>query len=214
MAVIINPRGAGGSGKTEFVRRIMRELGWRSGSHLQPPQTIEPLYRENRARPIGYALARPSGGPALVVLGHYEGTCGGCDTISNRDGGMEEVFRLARTYASSGSDVLMEGLCLSMEHSRSAALAQEHRLHVLRLSTPPGQCAANLISRRRGGAHAREALTHQALSLDSEIDRACNVLRSCSQVEVLRFEEAIGRAKGLLGLSARDATSGLRWPES
>jgi len=44
-----------------------------------------------------------------VVLGHYEGTSGGCDTIPLKEGGLDEVFRLARFWASEAHDVFLEG---------------------------------------------------------------------------------------------------------
>ena len=205
VAVIINPRGAGGSGKTELVRRIMGAFGWSMNSCLRAAGVL-PLYREKRTRPIGYALKHPDTGAPLMVLGHYEATSGGCDTFRKQDGGIDEVFRLAGAYASSGYKVLLEGLCLSTDCTRSLTLAQEHRLHVLRLSTPPAQCATNLVRRRRTGARARAAFASQALTLGGEIDRACERLRSCAEVEFVGFDEAIGRTKTLLGFDEVQVT--------
>jgi hypothetical protein len=135
MGLLINPRGTSGAGKTEFVRRLMRDYGWPSGKH------VERVYRSARTHPVAYRLKHPFGGRPLAVLGHYEATCGGCDTIRLTDGGMDEVFRLADDHASSGYDVLLEGLQLSTECDRSAALATKHEMHVLWLSTRPEQCA-------------------------------------------------------------------------
>ncbi len=73
--MIINPRGSGGSGKTELVRRTLADYGW-DGS-----VEVVPLRREGRERPIGYRLRHPQGGRPLVVLGHYARTSGGCDTL-------------------------------------------------------------------------------------------------------------------------------------
>jgi hypothetical protein len=145
MGVIINPRGTSGSGKTELVRRIMANYGWGSGSR------VEPARRQGRERPIAYRLRHPLGGRPLVLLGHYEATSGGCDTIRAKDGGLDEAFRLAGEYAASGHDVLLEGLLLSGEHLRSAALAKVHELYVLRLNTPLDRCIRNVIARQRAG---------------------------------------------------------------
>lgn len=41
--VIINPRGTSGSGKTELVRRIMAEYGWKCGAERAPGAAIEAL---------------------------------------------------------------------------------------------------------------------------------------------------------------------------
>jgi hypothetical protein len=143
MGVVINPRGTGGAGKTEFARRILAEYGWRKDGQ------VEPIHRDMRRWPIGYRLRHPLGRRPLVVLGHYERTSGGCDTFSARDGGLDEAFRLADAWASAGHDVLIEGSALSAEHERSASLARRHTLHVVRLATPPEQAARNLVARWR-----------------------------------------------------------------
>ena len=125
MGWIINPRGPGGSGKTELARRILADCGWgQAGS-------VEPIYRYGRECPIAYRLLHPCGGRPLVVLGHHERTSGGCDTIRAANGGLDEIFRLADAAASAGSDVLLEGAAWRAEHSHSAVLAQRYGLHVL-----------------------------------------------------------------------------------
>jgi len=58
------------------------------------------------------------------VLGHYERTSGGLDTISAADGGLDEIFRLADIWATAGHDVLLEGAAWSTEYRRSAILAR------------------------------------------------------------------------------------------
>jgi hypothetical protein len=55
MGVIINPRGTSGSGKTELVRRVLAQYGWRRGTRLEGVGGLEPLWREGRSRPLGYA---------------------------------------------------------------------------------------------------------------------------------------------------------------
>jgi hypothetical protein len=65
MGVIINPRGTSGSGKTEFVRRILSDYGGAKGGH------VEPVHREGRERPMAYRLRHPLGGRPLTVLFHY-----------------------------------------------------------------------------------------------------------------------------------------------
>lgn len=195
MSIIINPRGTSGSGKTEFVRRLLSDYGWGGGG------SVEPVRREGRLRPIAYRLRHPcQGGRPLVVLGHYEVTSGGCDTIRAVDGGMDEVFRLAGGYASSGHDVLLEGLMLSGEHERSTALAQTRRLHVLRLSTPLDRCIRNVIARRRAGRNAWASIARKAMLQHARIEEACRKLQPHATVEAVGFEAGLLRARELLGL--------------
>ena len=111
MGVIINPRGTSGSGKTEFVRRLLSDYGWKRGGE------VEPIHRKGRERPIAYLLQHPFGVRPLIVLGHYAATSGGVDTIRAVDGGLDEAFRLADEYASSGHDVLLEGIRQRSRHT-------------------------------------------------------------------------------------------------
>lgn len=196
MGVIINPRGTSGSGKTELVRRLLVAYGW--GRELR----AEPVRREGRVRPMAYRLPHPHGGRPLAVLGHYEATSGGCDTIRATDGGMGEAFRLASAYAGDGHDVVLEGLLLSSEYPRSRALASAHRLHVLRLSTPVERCIGNVIARRRAGRQAWASIARTAWAHEAEIDEACRRLQPHAAVMVLGFDAALGQARQLLGLTA------------
>jgi hypothetical protein len=82
-------------------------------------------------------LQHPSGGRDLIVLGHYERTSGGCDTIPLDDGGLDEVFRLAEVWSGAGHDVFLEGLNLSSERERSVGLAGRHHLRIILLTISP-----------------------------------------------------------------------------
>jgi hypothetical protein len=203
MGVIINPRGTSGSGKTELTRRLLTSYGWRRDAEFDGARGLELIYRQGRSRPLGYRLRHPSGGPPLVVLGHYEVASGGCDTIRAADGGLEEIMRRAADYAATGHDVLIEGQLLSSDYERSAALASSHRLHILRLTTPLEQCARNLVRRRRARRNTwpsvaeTVAIEHQAVAL------ACDGLSRHATVEALGFDAALARARELLRLSER-----------
>jgi hypothetical protein len=192
MGIIVNPRGIGGAGKTTLVRRIMAEY-----------DATAPIRHAGRVRPIGYRLRHPAGGRPLAVLGAYEANCGGCDTIPVRDGGMEEALRLAAAWAGEGHDVLLEGLMLSCEHRRMAALAAAYPVHVLHLAIPAEDCARALVARRRARRADWQRLALAAARLDTEVEVACHALRgSAAQVERLGFEAALHRARTLLGLPA------------
>jgi len=198
--MIINVRGAGGSGKTELVRRILWDYGWRGGIAQASPLTAEPILRQERQRPIGYRLTHPSGGRSLVVLGHYEVTSGGCDTIRQRDGGLDEVFCLAHQQGAAGHDVIIEGLRLSSEVERTKELARLHRVHILRLTTPVEQCSRNLARRRRTGQKSLAAITASVLGEQARIEQACAVLERRADVEYVGFEQALVRVRTLLRL--------------
>ncbi len=190
MGIVINPRGAGGSGKTRLARLLMAGFG-----------DPVPIPHPGRARPIGHRLAHPAGGRPLAVLGAYEGTCGGCDTIPETDGGLAEAFRLAAAWASEGHDVLMEGLLLSMEQHRTVALAEAHPLHILRLDTSLGDCGRALAARRHVRRQVHPGIEQSAALMDAAVEEACRRLsESHARVERLGREEAFLRACTLLGL--------------
>ena len=60
---------------------------------------------------MGYLLQTGPLGRArpLVIVGHYERTSGGCDTIPKSHGGTEEVFAIASRYAGRALNVFLEG---------------------------------------------------------------------------------------------------------
>ncbi len=192
--VIINPRGAAGAGKSALARLILADYG--------RGETAEPMHRHGRARPIGYRLLHPLGGRPLAALGHYgAASCSGCDTIPLRDGGLDEVFRLADWLASGGHDVLLEGLFLSFEHQRSADLARRHALHVLWLDMPIEHCVRSLLKRRRVGSARRTTLAGTVVVQRHAVEQACARLRqSAASVERLELAPALERAREVLGL--------------
>jgi hypothetical protein len=200
MAIIINPRGTSGSGKTDLVRRILAQYGWQPGAGSQGKVGLELIYREGRSRPLGYRLEHPLAGRPLAVIGHYEVTSGGCDTIRVSDGGLEEIVTRAADYAVAGHDVLIEGQRLSREYERSAELARAHDLHILRLTTPVEQCARNLVARRRARRDTWRFVAG-AVAIEHEmVTEACARLAQNATVEALTFDDALPRARDLLGL--------------
>lgn len=200
MGLIINPRGSAGAGKTEFVRRVLALYGWGG-------MPVERLHLDGRTRPLAYRLPHPAGGRSLAVIGHYEGTCGGCDTIPGRDGGLGRIMQLADGLASDGCDVLLEGLALSAEHSRTADLARRHRLHVLRLDTAPDRCVRQLLARRRAGATQAAALAGKVARETAALEAACRHLSAVATVDRLSFDAALAWTRALLGVPQEGPSS-------
>lgn len=129
--MIFNIRGPSGSGKTYVARQVMDLYGEKL-----------PRFVPGRKQPLYYHLREPGYGD-LLVLGHYETACGGCDTIKTLD----ETFQLARLLAVQGH-VLFEGLLLSPEYNRTVALSKADNMEVLFLDTPLEQCIENIRKRR------------------------------------------------------------------
>ncbi len=145
--MIINIRGTSGSGKSTLVRSVM-ELYKTKASIFE--DTIREGRTKPRKRPIAYLMGRgshrvPLMPTGLIVLGHYESPCGGCDTIPK----MEEIFANVRTAHQNGHDVLFEGLLISADVKRTLALHEENLpLTVIGLDTPIEQCLDGVNDRR------------------------------------------------------------------
>jgi hypothetical protein len=134
--MIISIRGTSGSGKSTLTRRIMADYAYRQA-----------IMEDKRKQPIAYLLKDGLGGALrdLVVLGHYESPCGGCDTIPSFD----RVFELVRFYRAEGYAVLFEGVLLYCEVLRTVALHKDGEdLHVITLSTSLDLCVESVNLRR------------------------------------------------------------------
>jgi hypothetical protein len=207
MGLIINPRGASGAGKSWLVREAM-------AAYRRYGADAVPLCREGRSRPMGWRLDHRGGGRPLAVIGHYEATRGGTDTIPLTDGGLDEAFRLANALAGDGHDVLLEGLQLSGEVERTAMLARAQRargsrLHVLCLDTPLSRCVRNVVARRRAGQAARPGIERTVQAGHAALVAACEALRhSDAEIEVLEAVGAVRRTLALLDLNTAQGEGG------
>lgn len=124
--LIIQIRGTGGSGKTTVMKQVMDLLGeWE----------WEPVMVAGRKKPLYYRQRN------LIVLGHYEAACGGCDTI----GSAAQVYALIKTLPKS-TIIICEGLLLSEDTKWSSQV--EHELRIVYLTTPIEQCLSQIEGRR------------------------------------------------------------------
>jgi len=136
---IVQLRGTSGSGKSTLVRQLINK---HFTSAMQTPHHIK-----GRKRPLYTTFHRPDDND-IVVMGHYESACGGCDTISGYDYTFEVINRLLEN----GSDVLFEGLLLSTEFKRTLKLHEDgHDPLVLFINLPGGveECVDWVNTRRR-----------------------------------------------------------------
>lgn len=137
--MIIQIRGTSGSGKSTIVRNIM---------NLFPQESIKPVMREDRKRPIAYRLKHFAGAPDIAIIGHYETKCGGCDTISTPGQSYPIIFELIRRNALEGRNVLFEGLLISGDAKWSSAL-NDLDFTIIELTTSLDECLESINERRK-----------------------------------------------------------------
>jgi ribose 1,5-bisphosphokinase PhnN len=182
MGLIINVRGTSGSGKTTLVRHVMTAF-----AHGLASET-ERILRPECGTPLAYRIIPPGLSRPLFVLGGYERSSGGCDTISQADGGLDAIFALTDAWARRGHAVLLEGVALSVEHERFSELAHRHDLRVLRLTTPLQHCARNLLRRRRQSQDTWPTLMPMLVAQHRAVAQACHALPSEARVLDVSFD--------------------------
>ena len=129
--MIIQIRGTSGSGKTWVVKEIMKEYDW------------EPHYVENRKRPLYYTSGD------IIVLGHYEIDCGGCDTI----GSAPKVFQTIQNLKVPYKVMITEGLLWGEDVKWTVQL--EDTVRSLYLHTSLEDCLNN-VKKRQGGIEPKD----------------------------------------------------------
>lgn len=149
--MIINVRGTSGSGKTTVIRGIMAKGGL--VDKIYSDQAGDGLFSTSKA-PIAYDVNVNPGGQHVYVIGSYENTCGGCDSIKTQD----EICNRVRWFAKQGH-VIMEGLLMSHLFSRYAALDRELQPTPYIwafLDTPLELCLERVIARREARGVAKK----------------------------------------------------------
>lgn len=171
--MIINIRGTSGSGKSHLVREVMEQCTDRV-----------PEFVEGRKRPLYYTMRQPNG-RTLAVVGHYETACGGCDTITKLD----DIYSTVRMCADAGYDVLFEGLLISAEVNRAAALSEGQDMLVIGLTQVPLEvCVDSVNARRRAKDPDKPPVNPKNTEAKwKQTRRACDRLEAESHAEVHRL---------------------------
>jgi hypothetical protein len=122
-----------------------------------------PTKIEGRKQPIGYLCGRKSDdGPPLWVVGHYETSCGGGDTIPS----IQMVYDQVVENAEKGFDVIYEGLIIQSDVKRCIETAKRFPLLCIALNTSLDDCKAGIQARRDARGDTRP------ISMDNTIAKA------------------------------------------
>lgn len=129
---LIKLHGTSGAGKTTAVRELMA-LAY----------DITPIGKPSR--PEAYRLRFHDMPSPIFVLGSYEATCGGMDSITSVD----EQIRLIHTYAEVGH-VVYEGLLMSTYYGRLGAAVERYGSdHIWAFMDTPIETCIERVKRRR-----------------------------------------------------------------
>jgi len=128
----VNIRGTSGSGKSYAIHQLIK---------LYP--TVEKVNVKWRDQPIGYLCSAPTLRP-LYIVGHYETTCGGCDTLDSID----QAYKYINQHIDEGHHVVYEGLVVQSDVNRCIELGKKADRSVVFLSTPISICLNDVATRR------------------------------------------------------------------
>lgn len=116
---------------------------------------------EGRRNPLWYAYGK------VAVIGSYESTCGGCDTIH----GYDLLLGTVNARLKDGYHVLMEGLLLSEDVKNTLTLPRS-MLRVIFLTTPLPTCLDRIRGRRAARGNDKPLNTANTSNRVSVIERA------------------------------------------
>lgn len=152
--MIVNIRGANGTGKSTLVSRFIDEGGGRS--HMVDLASFVSGKKNTPKRVEGYGCT--IAGKGIVVVGAYRTDCGGCDGIKTQALVKDSVMRAAKI----ADHVIFEGVIVSTIFQGYADLNntlrdQGHDYLWAYLDTPLDVSLAR-IQQRNGGKPINEAL--------------------------------------------------------
>lgn len=155
---VLQIRGTNGSGKTTVMRQVMASF----------PEGWTGVGQPGRKKPLYYKVNETNLNPTVLVLGHYEATCGGCDNIGSAGKVFELVTMLQTTYGDS-SIILCEGLLLSED---SLWTKQMTDVKVLFLNTSEEECLKRVRARRVAAGNEKELNPQNTVNRLAVISRA------------------------------------------
>ena len=146
-------RGTSGSGKTWIAEQVIARCGgmeFADAARLGDPSEDPSTWKTG-----AYIWSDPP----VTVMGRYDATCGGCDTLSWK-GAADIVEAFVLDQVQKGQNVLLEGLMVSSYGVER--LKRIPDLTVVYLTTPLEVCLDSVKARRAVRNAAREA-KHTAL---------------------------------------------------
>lgn len=133
----INLRGTSGSGKTTIVRSILDNGNW--------------VKWADGKKVLGYYNTEKR----WAIIGSYENTCGGCDTIRTQ----EDTEQRIEMFLNSGYNVLFEGLLISTLSSRwekfAKRISDKSNMLFYYLDTPIEECLRRVKLRREQAGNTK-----------------------------------------------------------
>ena len=158
--MIIQVRGTSGSGKSTAVTEWMKSRLW------------VPNFKTGRRKPLFYTTPKHKG---LIVLGHYETVCGGCDTVGSAPAVYRALQDVNEIYP--WHTAVTEGLLLSEDVKWTKQLLEDgHEVRALFLSTPTDQCLKRINQRRAEAGVTTPVKPHNTVNRQKAISRARRVL--------------------------------------
>lgn len=136
---VINLRGTSGSGKTSIVRNILNHGRWVKWNDPSGKKVWGYINIDLR----------------WAIVGSYENTCSGCDTIRTQDETEQRIEQLLDW----GLNVIFEGLLISTLSSRwikfSQRIAEKANTLFYYLDTPIEECLNRIQARRQAAGNTR-----------------------------------------------------------
>lgn len=150
--MIINIRGANGSGKSHLVRLFMKKYSTTPVMQETEVSRTKTLLGDkvvNRSSIIGYSLPSIN----FRVVGSYETACGGCDGIHTQ----QEIKDRITEFSKSGN-VLFEGMMISTIVGKWIEYSKSHNGMIWAFMDTPYPVCFKRIQERNGGKDISEIL--------------------------------------------------------